>query len=717
MKFFKLITFCTLIFFNYQLKAESNAKPKMFLMADGRKDSIVLRWAPVDIKLWRQALQYGYVIERFNFKINDEKAADALQNPILLTPKPIKPLPREQMEQLIKQDSLVKIIYEAVYNFSETKNTKPLSKDEELRAFFAPQKTSKAKTLMDFCLYASDLSEIVSIAAGLRFVDTTVQKGYEYVYRVRIANQTDTKNNNYAVVVKSASEPFLTPKIYDLSGTTMDRQATMRWGVKFFRGIYTAYWLEKSSDQKQFFRVSKRPLSVTSAKKGEEVLEVTRKDSLARNGVKYYYRVCGITPFATLGPYSDTIAVQGVTPIDGEITIKAITVVPNRLDTASKSVNIKIDWLWKRGKPAKRVTKDELNGFRVERSEYNEGPYKALNDGAYISPDTVVTFLDTKPLDKAFYRIKLKGKHEEQELTSMPRMMLVPDTVPPAPPTGLKGHVDSSGIVRIYWDKNKEPDMYKYYIHRSTGGYGFSSIASATLNKTEFLDTVNMRSINLITDYRIVAVDNHMNRSTPSKVLRLKRPDLMPPVPPVMYDVKKNRQQVALLYERSASWDVQTYYFIRTNVEDKKVDTISRKPDGEDRNRVWFSDNSRDVFKSYAYQALAVDSAGNKAASLPYEILAELRPCSKIKELQVKKDEKKKCLLLEWQPEINEADSYIIYRSAIDKPLAFYTKINASKQAVMTFEDKDIEGFNYQYAVQSHCLDKPKGMMSATVKP
>jgi hypothetical protein len=48
----------------------SEKDPAIYLLADGRKDSVVLRWVPSTDILWKMGNKYGYLIERYTIMRN-----------------------------------------------------------------------------------------------------------------------------------------------------------------------------------------------------------------------------------------------------------------------------------------------------------------------------------------------------------------------------------------------------------------------------------------------------------------------------------------------------------------------------------------------------------------------------------------------------------------------------------------------------------------------
>ncbi|HMI61558.1 MAG TPA: hypothetical protein VK518_11625, partial [Puia sp.] len=88
----------------------------LYLLADGRKDSVVLRWVPSSDVLWKMGNKYGYIVERFTVVRNGKVVPNGNKQPKLLTPEPLRPWSQKAMNQLVETDEYAAVVEEALYS-------------------------------------------------------------------------------------------------------------------------------------------------------------------------------------------------------------------------------------------------------------------------------------------------------------------------------------------------------------------------------------------------------------------------------------------------------------------------------------------------------------------------------------------------------------------------------------------------------------------------
>src|SRR5579872_5560506 len=139
--------------------------PGIFLVADGRKDSVVLRWGPSSDVLWKMGNKYGYIVERFTVMRKGKMVADGNQHPAVLTTRPLRPWSKAAMERLVDKDEYAGVVEEAMYEPEFNVQLRSESPGEILT------QAQQSQNRFSFVLLVCDLSPVVAEAAGLRFVD------------------------------------------------------------------------------------------------------------------------------------------------------------------------------------------------------------------------------------------------------------------------------------------------------------------------------------------------------------------------------------------------------------------------------------------------------------------------------------------------------------------------------------------------------------------
>ncbi|WFO17213.1 hypothetical protein M601_005680 [Cellulophaga baltica 4] len=76
-----------------------------------------------------------------------------------------------------------------------------------------------------------------------------------------------------------------------------------------------------------------------------------------------------------------------------------------------------------------------------------------------------------------------------------------------------------------------EKDILGYRIFRGNlKDETYAQITIDPLQTNQFIDTVQLNSLNTDVYYTVVAVDHRFNTSAYSEVLELKKPDIIPPI-------------------------------------------------------------------------------------------------------------------------------------------------------------------------------------------
>jgi hypothetical protein len=109
------------------------------------------------------------------------------------------------------------------------------------------------------------------------------------------------------------------------------------------------------------------------------------------------------------------------------------------------------------------------------------------------------------------------------ESTAGPEVKVIPvDRVAPAPPVGLEA-IPGVGLVRIFWEENREEDLAGYRVYRRTSGQQ-KAVLLGKVPKPATTFTDHKIKVGESYEYFVTAYDNapESNESAPSKVVRLK---------------------------------------------------------------------------------------------------------------------------------------------------------------------------------------------------
>jgi fibronectin type 3 domain-containing protein len=639
------------------------------ILVKAKKEGIWLRWAPENAAIWQMGNQYGYKVERFTLLPNGELLSNT---PVILTNIPLKPLPLKDLELLSQTAEDAEVLGELIYG---EKPGKALSMDNPLGMLANSQ---ELENRFGMALLVSDMSTQVAEAAGLFFKDSSAVKDSKYIYRISLAAQAQGAQIEPAVAVVEATDeaPLIQPK--DLKANFSDKSVTLNWQTLTHKGVYSAYYIEKSTDGKKFDRITDLPYVHMS----EQLISTTAYyvDSLEKNQQKYYYRIQGITPFGEIGPYSDIVSGEGKENLAGLLILRSAKALGNK-----KAL---LTWEFPKEKEA------HITGFKLSRSSSPDGPYKDTHKKLLAISKREHT--DQVEFYNSYYVISAIDKSGAEMAHSLPFLLQIEDNDPPAVPTALKGSVDTNGVTNIYWKPNTDNDLLGYRVFKANKAEDeFIEVSKEILPEPQFEDVVNIVVLDKKIYYKVVAVDQNYNTSDYSSHLELSRPDIIPPAPPAFTTVEIKGTAVVLQWINSVSEDAVSYTLSRASQSDTGSTIVATWGANKPKNS--FIDKSIELGMSYRYYLTAADSTGNKSYASSREVFFETGFRKSVSNLAASADRYKKTINLQWKND-SLVEKCIIYRKKNDGQFSIYQTLAGN---IESFTDKNIQISNtYSYKIQ-----------------
>ena len=667
-----MILSCLVIF-------SANAQEKrgsVSAIARGGEQEILLRWAPNDPLTWKLGNKYGYTIERFTIGNNGRIDSTGQWPRVQITPQPIKPWPLDNWETVAVKDHYAAIAAQAIYG--ESFEVDGPSGD----MISIINQVKEERNRFGFALFAADHSVDAARASGLRWKDTSVKKGEEYLYRIALAPNSGTIPVDTALVTASAVVPDPLPAPPEVAAQFGDQTASIHWNGFYFNHIYVSYRVEKSEDGTNFIPVNDLPI-VNGDRPDGESQQVVLMDSLAQNNKKYYYRVRGITAFSEVGPPSTVVSGQGVVSLSGVYPIiDTVSVINNQ--------SARIQWAF----PDSLL--EHVVGYQVTRSSSLNGRYDPLHDK--LLPPASTSYTDEAPLSSSYYRVQAMGP-DSTFTGSVPSMIMLEDSLPPSLPVRFEGKVHENGSVHLHWSESVSDDVLGYRLFRANDPKEeFVMVSSKTIQDTVFTDSVAVATLTEQVYYRIVAVDRRFNASDYSEILPLKRPDIVPPVPAQLTSVTAENQGVRLSWVASPSTDVSEYVVLRWHATSSGYQTIKRFQGGD--STYSFLDSLVRPTTTYRYILRTVDDDGLSAAHSFLEVTALDAPSQDgVKNLSAVANREQRRILLQWDfSRQQKVTGYRIFRAVDDGPLRHYQFSSLESQ----FTDQRLTiNHRYRYAVQA----------------
>jgi uncharacterized protein len=623
--------------------------PALYLLADGRKDSVILRWVPSTDVLWKMGNKYGYIVERFTAIRNGRLIPDGNRQPRLLTAQPLRPWSHKAMSQLVDRDDYAGIVDEAMYGQDFNLKMKSESPKEILA------QVQQAQNRFGFALLVCDFSPTVARAAALRLVDRKPVAGERYIYRVRIALPDSLKHTiiyKAGVTMLGPEEVFLRPSIRGLKADFGDKAVALSWNQEMLHGIYTAYNVERSVNNGPFVRVNQHPyLQMTTSGSNDRFAYYV--DSLPGNGVSCAYRITGITPFGDTGEWSDTARGEGRTKMDYRPFFDSVYLAAN-----GNSAVIK----WSLPDSIRKV----ITGIYVARAPKNQGPYANINDHAF-PPDQTRAVDPLVTGTSNYYRLRLVKK-DGSEISSLPYYLPKQDSIPPAVPSRLAGVSDKKGIARIHWRPDTEKDLKGYRLFRSQVKDGeYMEITKGPITDTAFTDTLNLGFTNPFVYYKVLALDHYYNSSDYSAALAVRRPDTVPPAPAVITGLSRKDTVVYLSFVAGSSDDTKSYTLYRENRENGQKQLVAVFPANDLSSTCTDEPSPASLGHTLLYEIEAEDSAGNRSAVRSGELYYETGFRRPVRIVKAEADRQHMRIRINWQYDQPGVTRYIVYRSINDQ--------------------------------------------------
>ena len=558
-----------------------------------RNDTVRLRWIPVEATQWILNNQRGYFVERGEV-VKGQKVVFKK-----LTERPILPARKDAKTQSEEEYVGLKSIHEEGIQ---------TSLDDKLGEDVANQLLLRhlVGTMTAFKSFRA------AQKMGLGFIDVSVQKGKQYAYRV-FPNQIRTKgeppiDTTYILVNTNKNSTTKQPPM--LSKEELEKSVFLTWPARNYLKEFILYHVEKSEDGTNFKRVSTSPIMYSDSK--SKVAHF--KDSLTQNYRPYLYRLVGMTPFGEWITSQMPIMAMG-----RDKTPPAQPIIESAKHIGGSKVEIR----WKMP-----VNEGDLKGFWIGRASGVSSKYNKIT--ALLSQNTTkITDLRadlTGTNHYMVYAVDTSGN----ERASFPTYVALTDSLPPAAPKGLVAKAiadkaNKTGVVTITWKNNKEKDLQGYYVYFANDpDHEFSQITKQMLADTIFRDTITLRSLTKNVFYKVVAMDKHFNISDFSAVAIAQRPDIIPPVVPLITDLTVKDSTATVVWQRSPSNDVVEYRLYRREQGKEWVKMKTFR--GAQLSTRQFEDANLKTGIRYEYSLDVMDESGLISDRSPLRVARALPP-------------------------------------------------------------------------------------------
>ncbi|MDH7515441.1 MAG: hypothetical protein QHI48_06190 [Bacteroidota bacterium] len=611
----------------------------IYVIARPSADSVILRWAPSTPHAWRLCNRIGYTVER----------RSAGGERVMLTPQKVFPWDPERIAGSMTRTPRDRFI--GVAALALWSDTTLIGVSDSLGLDTLEANAERNTMLYGYALFSADNDPRAAEILGLRYVDRMVRKGETYTYIVSMAEPRDYRVAAGEVTVTAERGQVSLPPPNAFTARGLDGRIELSWEVPAFE--YTGYDVFRSDDGgKTFRKLTTTPLVILRNENGIPP-RGGFVDTTAVNNISYIYRVQGNDPFGMAGePAEARAAAHDLTPPFPPLVRNPEQIGDRR---------IKLSW------EVPEVVPD-LAGFIISRSAVSDSGFRSLTEKPLAR--TARSFTDDNPDDREPFYIVSAIDTAGNTAHSLPLYGFVIDTIPPAVPTGLVGTIDSSGVVTLRWNANRERNLLGYRVlWANAADHEFSQRTGQVWKDTVFHDTVEVNTLTKHVYYQVAAVNWNYNHSLPCAPVEIRRPDVVPPESPVFTDVLATDSSLILRWVPSGSDDVREHVLLRhVSGEEAWIPITTLRRDADT-----YEDKDVRVGLMYEYQLEAVDSSGLRARAdvavqgRPYD--TGLRP--PVSDLRASWDEQRNTVTLQWRytKRGDEAIYYVIYRSFGDHPL------------------------------------------------
>ncbi|WP_103072142.1 fibronectin type III domain-containing protein [Aquimarina sediminis] len=664
----------------YQGRAQDpigDEEPAVKVIGTATKDAIMLRWSANTPLGWKHANTYGYIIERRTIAIGDE----IVKEPIIkkLTSNPIVPRPMMDWEDFVTNNDNAAIAAQAIYG--EDFNVSLEEGGNDIMSIVNQAKALEQR--FSFTLFASDQDYEVAKYAGLAYVDTDVKPGERYLYKVYTAIPQEKMEVKFGGVYLGLSDYRPLPEPQDFVGISGDKNIMLSWNFKLLKREYTNYIIERSEDNGSTYHpLSDRPVVNLNERKKNPSDRMFYIDSLSQNNKEYHYRIKGVSPFGEVGPASNVVKAKGVKALQHNPSITQARL----MDDNSSAV---ISWEF----PEEGLA--SVAYFELNRSDQIKENYQVVV--ANIPKDT--RQLEFKNLDAInYFTITAVGVDGTKRI-SFPKMIQPSDSTPPADPIGLRGVIDSTGVVQLNWTANTEADFLGYRVFRANmENEEYTQITFKPIPDSKIIDTINIETLNSKIYYKVQAFDKRYNPSDFSEVLMLKKPDIVPPTKPVFKSFKADQGVVELSWITSSSIDaIRTLVYRKEKGKEGPWQLVTEADYPQDE----FSDTTATPGITYLYTLVTMDDSGLESEPVtPLTIsLPDNKQKPKIDRFTAIVNREEKQIAINWKYRSPDVIEFMMYKAEEGKQPTLYKVFDKSQSR---FTDKQlIINTKYTYLLQA----------------
>ena len=537
-------------------------------------DKLLIRWNPESPQIWENGLKSGYVVEKFQ------------EGNLVYTSEVIKAEPFKIVDSTPDDSETNEFLHVCLVHIDKVDQAM-------LNEEFPSSKYSKEDILdvrYELSNYLQNSDFKLTLYAGLGYQDDSVISGVDYTYKI-----SSPEGLFDEVSLSFNSAKYTKPILPELTAKWDNQRAYLKWNTVDYKLNFYGWKLFISEDGFNYQLTDSTIMVNLSDTSQNELFHYFEEEIIVDENEKmYHFRLQGFDHFGGKTDYYSEVSGKASQGIGLSPVIKKITQNSDNTCTMEWSILDRF--------------KDKVKEYRLYAGPSWDGPY--VVDTVGLSPMT--NKLTREIIYTATYWRIVAIDQEGKEFSSFPKMIMSIDTIAPAVPANIESSIDSNGIVQLTWDQNYEEDFIGYkvfYTHDTLHPYLLDH--DQYVEKSEYSDTLFLKTYKKYTYYKIISVDGRNNRSDYSEIVVVKKPDILAPVSPNFRDISNYEGQVILEWNNSSSPDVLSCQLYRKKVKSTDQWELLDEWNVSDTVVVSFVDSTLIPEISYAYLMTATDEDGN----------------------------------------------------------------------------------------------------------
>lgn len=569
------------------------AQEQKEILVSGMYDGNVvkLRWSPSDYTTWRKLNDCGVTISRITIKSNGQSYnSQQKEDSKVILASGLKPLSESEFQNQFPSDDPAKVVCGSLYS---TEYDVPPNDPPKLVDALNHFNREEAKFV--FTVMAVEQNYDVALAAAMGYEDNTYASNDVYIYTVEpsVIDSVDVIKRGFTQVNTISTFDF--PSVEGIHTVSTDKGIEINWKNPS-ECKYTSFDIERSVNGSNYSKINDQPFVFMTTEKNVEF--ITYVDKTVEPGITYSYKVVGNTPFNTQSLLSEEVS-------DAALFTKLI---PGFLKIEEPVVDGgSIDLIWS----LLPTYEDSILGYNIYRKENFELGFQKIN--TTMLPKSALQYTDSNPFASNYYQIESIDIYGNT-YKSIGFLAQLPDTDPPAAPTGVIAKYSSSSDVMITWDQNTEDDMDGYKVYASNQRDGtYVQLHNRVVKGNYYTHSTDPSVIGDSLYIKIIAQDDRENYSEYSAVHSVKRPDDIPPSAPLLSRIFPTPSGIEVGWEYSATEDIRKHYLERRAVGTGTWETVLTIPKGQEDSfcdgslgdNICFIDSSSLDLRPYQYRLVA----------------------------------------------------------------------------------------------------------------